>query len=100
MLGQRFDVDVTVLLDVGKAAARDDVTASIDYASIHALTAAVVGAAAPRRATVEALAGGVADAVLAAHRGARAAWVRVTKPGAPIPGVFGVAGCEVRRWRA
>ena len=25
--------------------------------------------------------------------------VRVTKPGAPIPGVFGEAGCEVVRWK-
>lgn len=87
------------MLDASRAARGDEVGASVDYSSLHAIASSVVSATAPRKATVEALAGGVADAVLATHAVAAAAWVRVTKPAAPIPGVFGTAGCEVRRWR-
>ena len=92
----------------------DSVSRTFDYSRIHAVAQAVVRDG-PRAQLVETLAARIADALLK-EEGARGggapssslpspsfevvgARVRVTKPGAPIPGVFGEAGCEVVRWK-
>ena len=41
-LGQRFEVDVTVGLDLQPAAAADDLTLGVDYARFHDIARAVV----------------------------------------------------------
>ena len=100
----------------------DSVSRTFDYSRIHAVAQRVVRDG-PRAQLVETLAARIADALLEEENeenekkgggkeketssssssspffevvGAR---VRVTKPGAPIEGVFGEAGCEVVRWK-
>jgi len=104
----------------------DSVSRTFDYSRIHAVAQAVVRDG-PRVQLVETLATRIADALLEEGDGTSSpssysspssssssssspsssspffdvvgARVRVTKPGAPIPGVFGEAGCEVVRWK-
>lgn len=99
-LGQRFVVDVTAHVDASPAAAADSVEGhdTISYADLHAAAVRIVGAG-PRRATVEALATGVANDVLANHAAVAGVTVKVVKPAAPIEGLFESAGCELTRWR-
>lgn len=97
-LGQRFDVDATVFVDLSAAATSDAVEETIDYGAVHSIARSVVEG--PPRALIESLAGGIADGVLAAFPSARGVWVAVRKPGAPVAGgVFDHCGVEVRRRR-
>ena len=87
----------------------DSVERTFDYSRIHAVARSVVQDG-PRAQLVETLAARIADALLKEGDGSGTtssspffevvgARVRVTKPGAPIQGVFGEAGCEMVRWK-
>jgi dihydroneopterin aldolase len=98
-LGARFDVDATVFVDLTAAAASDAVADTVDYGRLHAIARGVCEDG-PPRALVEAVAGDIADRVLAEFPAAHGVWVAVRKPGAPIEGaVFDGCGVEVRRRR-
>ena len=97
-LGQRFDVDATVFVDLTAAAASDAVSDTVDYGRVHAIARSVVEG--PPRALVEGVAGAIADGVLASFPRAAGVWVAVRKPAAPVAGaVFEHCGVEVRRRR-
>lgn len=81
-LGQRFVVDLTVWLDLTRAAADDDLGATVDYGALATLVVATVEE--PRAALVEAVAGRVADAVLAHDVAIEQVEVTVHKPSAPV----------------
>lgn len=85
---QPFEVDVVLRLDLSEAAATDDLGATVDYASLFDLVRAIVEGRSYQ--LVEALAGAIATAVLAATGPDRASSVevRVRKPEAPIDGDF------------
>jgi len=119
-LGQRFLVDAevflrglgqSVLAEEGRGTSSpsapppDDVSRTIDYGRIYDVARGVVQDG-PRAQLVETLATRIADALLRENGSSHSppfsvvgARVKVTKPGAPIEGVFGEAGCEVVRWR-
>ncbi len=92
-LGQRFVVDLALYRDVSAAAASDDLRDATDYSRIYREVRDVVEGA-PKH-LIETLAVAVAERV-AAQFGGRA-WVRITKPGAPVPGATGAFAVEV--WR-
>ena len=80
-LGQRFVVDVTLGVDTREAAARDDLTATVDDGEIAGRVApSTRRAGRPDRA----LAQRIADVCLAEPRVEEVA-VTVHKPGAPVP---------------
>ena len=83
---QPFEVDLVVHADLDEAARSDALERSVDYASLHQLVAAIVTG--PSVDLIEALAGSIARAVLAATDPALvdAVEVRVRKPQAPIEG--------------
>jgi dihydroneopterin aldolase len=92
-LGQRFVVDVAIYRDVSAAAASDNLTDATDYSRIYREVRAVIEGE-PHN-LLESLAAAVADRL---HQGFDGiAWVRVTKPGAPVPGATGTFAVEV--WR-
>lgn len=98
-LGARFEVDAVAFLDLSAASASDDVADTLDYSRLHAIAKAVCEDG-PPRALIEAVAGEIADRVLAEFPGVRGVRVAVRKPGAPIAGaVFDGCGVEVRRRR-
>ena len=83
---QRFEVDVVLHADLARPAETDALDDTIDYSALYELVAAIVNG--PSFDLIEALAGAIARAVLAATDPALvdAVEVRVRKPDAPIDG--------------
>lgn len=96
---QPFEVDVVLHADLSDAAERDDLAATADYAALFELVRALVEGTS--RQLIEALAGSVARAVLAATPPAivGAVEVRVRKPEAPIDGTFDTVEAAIVRRR-
>jgi dihydroneopterin aldolase len=97
---QPFEVDVVLHADLADAAERDDLAATADYAALFELVRAIVEGTS--RQLIEALAGSIARAVLAATPPAvvDAVEVRVRKPAAPIDGTFDTVEAAIVRRRA
>jgi dihydroneopterin aldolase len=85
---QPFEVDLVLHADLAGAAAADDLAATANYAELFALVRGIVEG--PSLDLIEALAGRIADATLAATdpRLVAGVEVRVRKPEAPIDGAF------------
>jgi dihydroneopterin aldolase len=85
---QPFEVDLVLHLDLAEAAATDDLGKTVDYANLFDLVRAIVEGRSFD--LIEALAGAIAAAVLAATGQERVSSVevRVRKPNAPIDGDF------------
>ena len=83
---QPFEVDVVLHADLARASETDALADTVDYAALHELVGAIVTG--PSFDLIEALAGAVARAVLAATDPALvdAVEVRVRKPEAPLGG--------------
>jgi dihydroneopterin aldolase len=94
--GQDFLVDLTVWLDLAKAAASDDLADTLHYGELAERTAAIVGG--PGHDLIETVAVRVADEVLTDER-VHAVEVTLHKPSAPIPLTFADVSVTVRRSR-
>ncbi len=94
---QPFEIDLVVHLDLSRAAATDDLASTVDYAALFDLTRSIVEGRSFH--LIEALAGAIADAVLASHP-VDEVEVRVGKPKAPLPGAFETVEARVRRRRS
>jgi len=80
--GQEFVVDITVWIDLDRAAASDDLTDTLDYGALAARMADIVGG--PARNLIETVAAEIADDVMGDER-VQAVEVVVHKPQAPVP---------------
>lgn len=96
--GQRFEVDLDLYLDLRRAVATDDLAETVDYGAVFALVRRVVEE--ERFRLLEALAGAVAEAVLAGAPAVEEVAVRVRKPQAPLPGLFETVEVELVRRRS
>ena len=94
--GQDFIVDITVWVDLAKAAASDDLADTLDYGVLAQRAADIV--AGPPRQLIEAVAGEIADNVMRDQR-VHAVEVVVHKPSAPIPLQFNDVAVTARRSR-
>ena len=94
--GQEFVIDITVWLDLGPAAASDDLTRTLHYGELAELAAGIV--AGEPYDLIEKVAGTIADEVMRDERLA-AVEVTVHKPSAPIPLTFDDVAVTVRRDR-
>jgi dihydroneopterin aldolase len=97
---QPFEVDLVLHADLARAADRDELAATVDYASLFDLVRAIVEGT--TRDLIEALAGSIATAVLAATPDdvVDAVEVRVRKPEAPIDGSFDTVEASILRRRS
>ena len=93
-LGQRFYVDVEMIGDLQKAAAEDNLAETIDYVNVFNRTKDIVEN--HRYQLIEALAGHIADVVLALPR-VHEVTVRVRKPSVPIAAALDYVQVEVSR---
>jgi dihydroneopterin aldolase len=82
-LGQTFQVDVELRLDLSAAAASDHLDQAIDYTELYGVVEKVISGS--RFRLLEALAGAIARAVAGRYR-PESLTVRVRKPHPPIPG--------------
>lgn len=94
--GQEFVVDVTLWVDLERAAATDELADTIDYGVVAARAAEIVGGQPCR--LIEAVAGRVAEELMRDER-AHAVEVTVHKPAAPIPLEFVDVAVTARRSR-
>lgn len=93
---QPFELDLDVEVDLGPAAASDDVADTVDYGAVAEAAARVV--ATESFGLLEALAARVADVVLADGRvGAVTVGVRKLRP--PVPVDLASAGVRITRRR-
>ncbi|MGH2428068.1 MAG: dihydroneopterin aldolase [Candidatus Limnocylindria bacterium] len=97
---QPFEVDLVLHADLAAAAERDDLAATIDYRGLFELVRGIVEDRSFR--IIEALAGAIAESVLAATDPGRVASVevRVRKPEAPLPGQLDTVEVALVRRRA
>lgn len=94
--GQEFVVDATVWLDLGPAAATDELSATLDYGALAECAARIVGGEPCR--LIETVAARIAEEVLADRR-VQAVEVTVHKPAAPLPLTFTDVAVTTRRAR-
>ncbi len=94
-LGARFIVDVE--LEIAFEGKGDRLSATVDYAQVHALVAEVVTG--ERFYLIEALADALANRLLERFERVRSLVVRVHKPHAPLQGVFRDVFAEVAKER-
>ncbi|GAA0510550.1 dihydroneopterin aldolase [Saccharopolyspora thermophila] len=94
--GQDFLVDITVWIDLGEAAASDDLAKTLHYGELAERAAAIV--AGPPRDLIETVAGEIADDVMSDER-VHATEVTIHKPSAPIPLTFSDVSVTMRRSR-
>ena len=92
--GQTFLVDITLWLELTEAARTDDLTKTVHYGELAALAERIV--AGPSKDLIEAVAGEIADAVMAAYV-VHAVEVTIHKPSAPIPLSFADVSVTIRR---
>jgi len=93
---QPFEVDVILHADLSTPAASDDLADTVDYGAVFTLVAEIVEGRSFR--LIEAMAGAIADAVLAGFA-VDDVEVRVRKPKAPLPGAFEAVEARLRRRR-
>jgi len=96
-LGQRFFVDLSVDVDLAPAHASDDYGETVGYDRLYAVVERLV--LGERMRLIEALAGRIADTILAEFAEVAAVAVTVRKPGAPVPGIFDHVSVTIRRAR-
>ena len=93
-LGQRFDVDIELTLDLGRAMASDALQDTVDYSRAYAVVRQEVEE--QRYQLLEGLAGAIVRRLLA-ELPVTAVLVRVRKPQVPLDGVLSYTAVEIRR---
>lgn len=95
--GQEFVVDATVWLDLGPAAATDQLSATLDYGTLARRAAQIVGGQPCN--LIETVAARIASDTLADQR-VQAVEVTVHKPAAPLALLFTDVAVTIRRSRS
>ncbi len=95
VLGQWFEVDVKLWLDLSTAAKTDAITDTIDYRSVISLVQNLVKTS--KFALVERLAGAIADSIIQECDRVIQVQVNLSKPAAPIPDFGGKITIELTR---
>lgn len=95
--GQDFVVDVTVWLELAKAAETDNLADTMDYGALASRVAKIV--AGPPRDLIETVATEAAEDLMRWDPRLHAAEVTIHKPNAPIPLTFADVAVTARRSR-
>lgn len=95
VLGQWFEVDVKLWLDLSQATQTDAIADTLDYRNVISTVQNLVKTS--KFALLEKLAGAIADAILQQSDRIIQVQVVVTKPAAPIPDFGGKISIEISR---
>lgn len=95
--GQPFIVDITCWLDVGQAAATDDLSLTVNYGELAEMAVSVVRG--EPRDLIETVAVEIAERAMADHGQLHAVEVTIHKPEAPIQHTFADVAVVARRSR-
>jgi len=96
-VGQTFTIDLALDIDLSAAARTDKVADTVSYDKVVGCVATAF--VAQKFRLIEAAAGKVADAVLAAFPAVRKVEVTIHKPHAPIAATFDDVGVSISRSR-
>jgi dihydroneopterin aldolase len=96
-LGQVFEVDVELFLDLNAAGEKDDLSLTVSYADVFGLVEEVV--AGGSFSLIEAMAHRIALLILERFRPVQKVAVTVKKPSAPIQGTFEYMAAQIARTR-
>ncbi|MFD1849238.1 dihydroneopterin aldolase [Oceanobacillus bengalensis] len=94
-LGQRFNVDAELFLDLKNAGVSDDMNDSIHYGQVYEIIKEIVEGEASN--LIEAVAERIANKLLGTFDLLTACTVRLTKPNPPIPGHYESVAVEIYR---
>ena len=94
---QRFEVDIELVLDLQPAGLDDDLTRTVDYRSVYAITRQIVESTTFN--LIEALAEAIAHELLGEHPRLDEVVVRVRKPQVRLDGPLSYSGVEITRIR-
>ena len=95
-LGQRFIVDLALLMDLKAAGVSDDLGKTINYAEVYEVVKEVVTG--PSYDLIEAVAEEIADRLLKEYQPLESIVVVIKKPEVPIAGVLKNVEVEIERW--
>ncbi|WP_392533823.1 dihydroneopterin aldolase [Nostoc sp. C117] len=98
VLGQWFEVDVRLWLDISRAANTDAIEDTLDYRSVISLIQHLVKTS--KFALLEKLVTAIADSILQQCDRVTQVQVTLTKPGAPIPDFGGKITIELTKIKA
>ncbi|MDJ0616945.1 MAG: dihydroneopterin aldolase [Calothrix sp. MO_192.B10] len=98
VLGQRFEVDVKLWLDISPAAKTDNIEKTVDYRSIITLVKDLVKTS--KFVLIERLVETLADSILKQSDRITQVQVILSKPAAPIPDFGGKISIDVTRSRS
>jgi 7,8-dihydroneopterin aldolase/epimerase/oxygenase len=96
-LGQRFVVDVELIVDLAAAGNSDDLAATVDYRAVHEQVRAIVEG--PPCNLIEAVAERIAGAILDRHGKVEVVQVKVSKPEVRLGTVLAGSAVEITRRR-
>nr|WP_054969610.1 dihydroneopterin aldolase [Alicyclobacillus ferrooxydans] len=85
-LGSRFTVDLELYLDLAPAAASDSVLDTVDYGAAYEVVRTIVEGTPAN--LIETVAGRICDALFKQFSQLNRIVVEVSKPSAPVPGIF------------
>ncbi|HAG79653.1 MAG TPA: dihydroneopterin aldolase [Cyanobacteria bacterium UBA12227] len=94
VLGQWFEVDLTLWLDLAPAGQSDEITDTLDYREAIEIVKQLITTS--KFALVEKLASAIANAILKLDR-VEQVQVRLSKPAAPIPDFGGKITIDITR---
>ncbi|MBD2516272.1 dihydroneopterin aldolase [Nostoc sp. FACHB-973] len=98
VLGQWFEVDVRLWLDISTAAKTDAIEDTLDYRSVISLIQHLVKTS--KFALVEKLVMAIADSILQQYDRITQVQVILSKPSAPIPDFGGTISIEVTKTKS
>ncbi|SCG96509.1 MULTISPECIES: dihydroneopterin aldolase [unclassified Romboutsia] len=97
VLGQKFFIDMELLVDTKEAGLTDDMNKSVSYADVYNVVKEITEN--KRFNLIEALAENIAKETLERFGLINEVMVRVKKPEAPVNGIYDYFGVEIRRGR-
>jgi dihydroneopterin aldolase len=95
VLGQWFEVDLKLWLDLSTAAETDNIEHTLDYRTVISLVQHLVKSS--KFALLEKLAATIADSILVSSQRLTQVQVTLSKPAAPIPDFGGKISIELTR---
>ncbi|MEY8370860.1 dihydroneopterin aldolase [Aerococcaceae bacterium 50-4] len=98
-LGQRFNIDAVLAVDLGPAGVTDDMLASVSYADVYTVIEDVVVNEPPVK-LLERLAHKLAMRILGDFPLVEEVTIKVVKPDPPIRGIYDSVTIEIQRDRA
>ncbi len=98
VLGQWFEVDVKLWLDLSQAAKTDAIADTIDYRQVIALAQHLIKTS--KFVLIERLAGAIADSILQHWQQITQVQIVLSKPAAPIPDFGGKISIELTKTKS